>query len=125
MWGECRRLQPPPSRLSLSSDPAGFPAAHALDQGSNAQVQAGLGALHRAIDRALSLDDQRPARDARPAGGDGADPAEARQRPGRALEARLSSRAPAPAAAGLVYAVAPDLVYAVAADLVFAAADGP
>jgi hypothetical protein len=66
-------------------------------------VQAGLGALHRAIDRALSLDDQRPARDARPAGGDPADPEEARQRPGRAPEARV---APAPAAADLVYAAA-------------------
>ena len=31
---------------------------HAFDQRSNVQVQTGLGAMHRAIDRAVSLDDQ-------------------------------------------------------------------
>ena len=70
------------------------------------QVRASLGALHRAIDRAVSLDDLRAGRDTgeragRSAGGGGgceADSDAAQAGPGRAR------MAPAPAAADLVYA---------------------
>ena len=77
---------------------SGLIAAPVFDQWSNVQVQAGMGALHRAVDRALSLDDQRTGRRDTGRGGDGADSEETQQRPGRALKA-----APDPAAADLVY----------------------
>jgi hypothetical protein len=71
-----------------------------FDQRSNVQVRASLGALHRAIDRAESLDDQRAGGDTG-GGSSGADAEVAQAGPGRALEARV---VPAPAVADLVYA---------------------
>ncbi len=69
-----------------------------FDQLSNLQVLAGLSALHRAIDRAVSLDDQRACGNA--GGGDGFDVEEVQQGRDSSLEVRV---APAPAVADLVY----------------------
>ena len=112
--GDCSPIHPEPhlppaacsSPPSPNHPPRPGPACRPLlpvgqilfDRRSNVQVQASLGELHRAIDRAVSLDDQRAGRDT--GGGGGADSEEAQQGPGRALEARV---APAPAAADLVY----------------------
>jgi hypothetical protein len=70
-----------------------------LDQGSNAQVLVSLGALHRAIDRTVSLDDQLTDSDKGDCGGV-SDSEEAQQGPGHAIEAPV---APVPAVADLLY----------------------
>ena len=71
-----------------------------FDLRSNMQVRASLGELHRAIDRAVSLDDQRAGRDTGGGGGGGAEPEEARQGQDHSLGAQV---APVPAEADLVY----------------------
>ena len=73
------------------------------------QVRASLGQVHRAIDLAVSLENQRAGRDTGDGGGSCVgESEEARQGPDCSLGAQV---APAPAAADLVYSLYCDLVY--------------